>query len=58
MRPGEWWVRRLLHSMCLSCKKPAEYVIELHSLEQQHANTAAINETATLLEEHILSSMY
>ena len=39
VRPGKSWVKRLLHGMRLSYKKPAQCVIELHSPEQQHANT-------------------
>ena len=38
-RPSEWWVRQLLRGMCLSFKKPAKCVKDLHSPEQQHANT-------------------
>ena len=32
-------VRQLLHGMRLSCKKPAKCMKELHSTEQQRANT-------------------
>ena len=39
VRPGKSWVRELLHGMRLSNKKPAKCVRELHSPEQQHANT-------------------
>ena len=39
VRPAREWVRRLLRSMRLSYKKPAQCVKELHSREQQHANT-------------------
>ena len=38
-RPGKWWVRRLLHGMCLSFKKPAKCLKELHSPALQEANT-------------------
>ena len=39
VRPGQLWVKKLLHGMLLSCKKPAKCMKELHSPEQQHANT-------------------
>ena len=39
VRPIERWVHRLLHGMRLRYKKPAKCVKELHSPEQQHANT-------------------
>ena len=39
VRPSYWWVKRLLHGMRLSFKKPAKCLRELHSPEQQHANT-------------------
>ena len=38
-RPSHSWVKRLLRGMHLSYKKPAKCVKELHSPEQQHANT-------------------
>ena len=38
VRPSYRWVKRLLHGMRLSCKKPAKCLKELHSPEQQHAN--------------------
>ena len=39
VRPGREWVRRLLHGMRLSFKKPAKCLKELHSLALQEANT-------------------
>ena len=39
VRPCREWVRKLLRGMRLSFKKPALCVKELHSPEQQHANT-------------------
>ena len=39
VRPSQSWVQRLLSGMHLSYKKPAKCVKELHSPEQQHANT-------------------
>ena len=39
VRPGEGWGKQLLRGMRLSYKKPAKYLKELHSPEQQHANT-------------------
>ena len=39
VRPCREWVRKLLRGMRLSYKKPALCVKELHSPEQQHANT-------------------
>ena len=39
VRPSYDWVRQLLRGMRLSCKKPAKCLKELHSPEQQHANT-------------------
>ena len=39
VRPGYSWVKQLLHGMHLSFKKPAKCLKELHSREQQHANT-------------------
>ena len=39
VRPGKWWVRRLLHGTRLSHKKPAKCLKELHSPALQEANT-------------------
>ena len=39
VRHGKWRVQRLLRGMRFSHKKPAKCVKELHSREQQHANT-------------------
>ena len=39
VRPSKWWVRQLLRGMRSSNEKPAKCVKELHSPEQQHANT-------------------
>ena len=39
VRPSCEWVRQLLRGMRLSRKKPAKCLKELHSPEQQHANT-------------------
>ena len=39
VRPGESGVMQLLRGMRSSYKKPTKCVKELHSLEQQHANT-------------------
>ena len=39
VRPCYSWVTRLLRGMRLSFKKPAECLKEIHSPEQQHANT-------------------
>ena len=39
VRPGKWWVRRLLHGIRLSHKKPAKCLKELHSPALQEANT-------------------
>ena len=39
VRPSDWWVRQLLRGMRLSFKKPGKFLKELHSPEQQHANT-------------------
>ena len=41
---------RLLRGMCLSHKKPAKCVKELHSTEQQHANTHRLGHQAVLTD--------
>ena len=39
VRPSQRWVQRLLRGMCLSFKKPAKCLKELHSPALQEANT-------------------
>ena len=53
----EWWVRRLLHGMRLSYKKPAKCVKDLHSPEQQHANThRLLIKLCWLVDKHAVSA--
>ena len=43
VRLGKWWVRRLLHGIRFSCKKPAKRVKELRSPEQLLAITHSLS---------------
>ena len=55
VRPGEWWVKKLLYGV--RYKKPAKCVKELHSPEQQHANTHRLfNKLCWLTDKHAVSA--
>ena len=57
VRPGKTWVKQLLHGMRLSCKKPAMCLKELHSPEQQHANTHRLFiKLCWLMDKHAVSA--
>ena len=57
VRPGRIWVKQLLYGMRLSYKKPAKCVTELHSLEQQHANTHRLFiKLCWLVDKHAVSA--
>ena len=52
VRPGKWWVNQLLHGM-----QPAKCVKELHSPEQQHANTHGLFiGLCWLMDKHTVSA--
>ena len=56
-RPGEWWVRQLLHGMRLSFKKPAKCLKELHSPALQEANTHRLFiKLCWLMDKHTVSA--
>ena len=56
-RPGEWWVRQLLHGMRLSFKKPAKCLKELHSPALQEANTHRLFiKLCWLVDKHVVSA--
>ena len=57
VRPGEWRSRQLLRGMRLSHKKPGECMKELHSPEQQHANTHRLFiKLCWLMDKHAVSA--
>ena len=51
VRPSEWWIRRLLHSTCLSHKKPA--APQSYAAAREHAS--ALHQ-AVLADEHTPSA--
>ena len=56
-RPGREWVRRVLRGMRFSFKKPAKCLKELHSTEQQHANTHRLFiKLCWLMDKHAVSA--
>ena len=57
VHPSDWWVRNLLRGMRLSFKKPAKCLKELHSPEQQHANTHRLFiKLCWLMEKHAVGA--
>ena len=57
VRPGKWWVKKLLHGMRLSDKKPAKCVKELHSPALQEANTHRLFiKLCWLVDKHAVSA--
>ena len=51
------WVKQLLHGMRLGCKKPAKCLQELHSPEQQYANTHRLFiKLCWLMDKHAVSA--
>ena len=57
VRPGYEWVRRLLHGMRLSFKKPAKCLKELHSPALQEANTHRLFiKLCWLMDKHAVSA--
>ena len=57
VRPGKTWVNQVLHGMRLSCKKPAKCLEEIHSPEQQHANTHRLYiKLCWLMDKHAVSA--
>ena len=57
VRPSEWWVKKLLRGIRLSFKKPAKCLKELHSSEQQHANTHWLFiKLCWLMDKHAVSA--
>ena len=51
------WVKQLLHGMRRSCKKPAKCLKELHSPEQQYANTHRLFiKLCWLVDKHAVSA--
>ena len=54
---GKRWVKKLLRGMRLSYKKPAKCLKELHSPEQQHANTHRLFiKLCWLMDKHAVSA--
>ena len=57
MRPGNWWVKQLLHGMRLSYKKPAKCLKELHSPAVQESNTHRLFiKLCWLMDKHAVSA--
>ena len=57
VRPGDTWVRQLLRGMCLSFKKPAKCLKELHSPALQEANTHWLFiKLCWLMDKHAVSA--
>ena len=57
MRPGKWWVKKLLRGMHLSFKKPAKCLKELHSPALQEANTHRLfTKLCWLMDKHAVSA--
>ena len=57
VRPSYMWVWELLRGMRLSFKKPAKCLRELHSPEQQHANTHRLFiKLCWLMEKHVVGA--